>query len=211
MTRPCTRRSHQRQHVTVKSDPQPLPGVLAAGTAGKAESCGAGPVPSCPGWARAGIAVEFRSPARSDLPGITAMWERCSLATRMARFHAPVRRIPASYLAVAASDPAASLVAVPRNSAAVAALASLVPGDGDCAELGVLVEDAWQRHGIGRQLVARLIAAARARQITELTASVFAQNVQIADLLRQIPGEFSVTRDGTTLSVRVRLAPEQPG
>jgi hypothetical protein len=28
----------------------------------------------------------------------------------------------------------------------------------------------------------------------------------MAELLRQVPGEFSLTRDGTTVKVRVRLA-----
>ena len=134
------------------------------------------------------------------------MWERCSLATRMARFHAPVRDIPASYMEAVLSDPSASLVAVPGRAGVVAALASFVPGGGS-AELGVLVEDAWQRRGIGRHLVAHLIAAAPARQITELTASVLTQNATAADLLRQVPGEFSLTRHGTTVSVRVRLHP----
>jgi hypothetical protein len=54
----------------------------------------------------------LRPPASSDLPQITAMWERCSLATRMGRFHAPVRRIPGTYLRAVPSDPSTSLVAV---------------------------------------------------------------------------------------------------
>ncbi len=149
----------------------------------------------------------FRPPGRCDLSRITAMWERCSLATRIARFHAPVRDIPASYLETVLSDPSTHLVALHGSAGAVAALASLIPGRGGSAELGVLVEDAWQRHGIGRQLVAHLIAAACARQITELTASVLAQNARVADLLRQVPGEFSVTRDGTTVNARVCLNP----
>ena len=157
-------------------------------------------------------AVPFwlRPPASSDLSPITAMWERCSLATRIARFHAPVRDIPASYLKAVLSDPSTSLVAVPRHAGGVAALASLVPGGGGSAELGVLVEDAWQCHGIGRHLVAHLIAAAPARQITELTASVLTQNAKVADLLRCIPGEFSLTRHGTAVNVRVRLASTGP-
>jgi hypothetical protein len=52
-------------------------------------------------------------------------------------------------------------------------------------------------------LVARLIASVSARQVSELTASVLTQNARVADLLRRIPGEFSLTRDGTTLIVRV--------
>jgi GNAT superfamily N-acetyltransferase len=134
------------------------------------------------------------------------MWERCSLATRIGRFHAPVRKIPASYLRTVLSDPATSLVAADRSAGAVVALASLVPAGGSSAELGVLVEDAWQRRGIGRQLVAHLIGAASVSQFTELTASVLAENGRVADLLRQVPGDFSATRDGTTINVRVRLA-----
>jgi hypothetical protein len=68
----------------------------------------------------------------------------------------------------------------------------------------VLAEDAWQRRGIGRQLVACLVAASASR-VTELTAAVLAENARVAELLRQIPGEFSVTRDGTVLNVRIRL------
>ncbi|HEX6527177.1 MAG TPA: GNAT family N-acetyltransferase [Streptosporangiaceae bacterium] len=154
--------------------------------------------------------ARLRPPARGDLPRIIAMWERCSLATRMARFHAPVRDIPASYLGTVLSDPSASLVAVAGRAGAVAGLASLVSDGSGSAELGVLVEDAWQRHGIGRQLVAHLIAAAPARQITELSASVLTQNGTVADLLRQVPGEFSLSYDGTTVNVRVRLQSHDP-
>ena len=60
------------------------------------------------------------------------------------------------------SGPSTSLVTVPGHGGVVAALASLVPGEGSSAEPGVLVEDAWQRHGIGRQLVAHLIVTASA-------------------------------------------------
>jgi GNAT superfamily N-acetyltransferase len=150
--------------------------------------------------------VRLLPPAECDVPRITAMWERCSLATRIGRFHAPVRNIPPSYLRTVLSDPSTSLVAVDGRTGVVVALASLVPFGCSSAELGVLVEDAWQRRGIGRALVAQLIAAASASQITELTASVLAENAKVVDLLRQIPGQFSVTRDGTTLHVRIRLA-----
>lgn len=74
----------------------------------------------------------------------------------------------------------------------------------------MLVEDAGQRHGIARHLIARLIAAAPARQISELTASLLTQNGNVADLLRRVPGEFSLTGDGTTVNVRVGLASPWP-
>jgi L-amino acid N-acyltransferase YncA len=92
----------------------------------------------------------------------------------------------------------------------VAALASLIPCRDGSAELGVLVEDTWQHCGIGRLLVAHLIATASARHITELTASVLARNAAVADLLRQVPGEFSQTCDGTTVTVGIRLNYARP-
>jgi len=38
-----------------------------------------------------------------------------------------------------------------------------------------------------------------------LTAAVLAANAGLADLLRRVPGEFSLARNGQTLDVRVRL------
>jgi GNAT superfamily N-acetyltransferase len=142
-----------------------------------------------------------------EIPAIGAMWERCALATRTARFHAPVKDIPASYLKAVLADPAANVLAAREPAGDVVALASLIRSSGSgTAELGVLVEDAWQRRGIGRRLVARLITAAPARGITTLTASVLAGNAKLADLLREVPGQFSIAADGETLHVRVHLA-----
>jgi len=150
--------------------------------------------------------VALRPVTSSDMAAIGAMWERCSLATRTARFHVPVRDIPASYLTAVLADPAANVVAASEPDGDVVGLASLICGaSGGTAELGVLVEDAWQRRGIGRRLVAHLVSAAPARGITTLTASILAANAPVADLLRQVPGQFSVAADGWVLNVRVRL------
>jgi GNAT superfamily N-acetyltransferase len=160
---------------------------------------------------RHGLAL--RAVTAAGVAGVGAMWQRCSLATRIARFHAPVRDIPPSYLIAVLADPGASILAVRDPAGDVVGLASLFcsPGSG-IAELGVLVEDAWQRRGVGRRLVAHLVADAPARGIVTLTAAVLAANAQVADLLRQVPGQFSIAADGEVLNVRVRLAsfPEEP-
>ena len=154
--------------------------------------------------------LALRHVARSEVPAICVMWERCSRATRTTRFHAPVRDLPAAYLEAVLADPTASVLAARDPAGDVVGLASLIGTQGPgTAELGVLVEDAWQRRGIGRQLVAHLIAAAPARGITTLTAAVLAGNAGVADLLRQVPGQFSLVSDGETLNVQVRLASSQ--
>jgi L-amino acid N-acyltransferase YncA len=162
--------------------------------------------PRCTGQAASG-GISVRRVTGSDAQAIASMWERCALATRMARFHAPVRNIPASYLRAVFADPSASVVAACQHCGAVVALASLIRNASqDSAELGVVVEDAWQRAGIGRRLAAHLIAIAQARGVTSLTASVQAENIKVADLLRQIPGELSLAFDGPVLHARIRLA-----
>ncbi len=192
------------------------PSGLPASAAGGTGRWPAWPVLPGPAQARlAGAAalrgLTLRPVGGSQIPAIAAMWERCTLATRIARFHAPVRDIPASYLRTVLADPAASVLAACGRDGDVVALASLIrsPGCG-AAELGVLVEDAWQRRGIGRRLVTHLITTAPARGITTLTASVLAENAKVAELLRQVPGEFSLTIDGRALQARVCLA-SSPG
>jgi L-amino acid N-acyltransferase YncA len=103
------------------------------------------------------------------------------------------------------------VVAAHERTGIVLAFASLIRSASDStAELGVLVQDAWQRRGIGHRLVAHLITAAPARGITVVTAAVLTQNATVADLLRQAPGEFSLATDGPALNVQVRLASAGP-
>ncbi|HEX6197114.1 MAG TPA: GNAT family N-acetyltransferase [Jiangellaceae bacterium] len=54
------------------------------------------------------------------------------------------------------------------------------------AELAILVGDAFQGRGIGRQLVEYLARTARKQQITELTASVLASNERMLRLARSM-------------------------
>lgn len=106
------------------------PGGLAPGAARELDPWSTMPTLPIPGHTLVtGNDVQrwLRSPASHDLPRIAAMWERCSPATRTARFHAPVRDMPASYLETVLSDPPASLVAVPAHTGEAAALASLIP------------------------------------------------------------------------------------
>ena len=54
------------------------------------------------------------------------MWERCSRATRTSRFRAPVRDLPAAYLAAVLADPTASVLAAREAAGDVVGLASLI-------------------------------------------------------------------------------------
>jgi GNAT superfamily N-acetyltransferase len=161
---------------------------------------------TAPGYLSTTGSVEIRAPADGDRTRIAAMWERCSLATRTGRFHAPVRHLPVSYLEAVLGDPDASTVAAVPSTDLLIGIASLFrAGTSRSAELGVLVEDAWQLRGIGRRLVSRLVLRAPSRGITVLTASVLACNESVTRPLRQITGAYSATITGPILEVTIAL------
>jgi GNAT superfamily N-acetyltransferase len=176
----------------------------------------------------AGQPIRVRRAAPGDHRALTGMFERCTLATRYRRFHAPVRAIPERYLTealsgrpfhyalVAYQDPVPFRSADPgpdgmarapgAPAGAVVALASCrLVGEG-AGELGVLIEDAWQRRGLGTRLVHELAAHAADAGVRVLEAQLLAEQAWITGMLRPYGScRLSSTWDGV-LNVTVRLA-----
>jgi GNAT superfamily N-acetyltransferase len=97
-------------------------------------------------------AVRIRQAGQDDRDDLAEMYERCSLETRYRRFHGFSRTIPEPYLTAALADRPGHLALVAETPTRIVALASCADG-----ELGVLVEDAYQRQGIGTRLLETLI------------------------------------------------------
>src|SRR5262245_2390767 len=104
-------------------------------------------------------------PARpDDAAALAAMFGRCSKQTRYRRFHGFVTEIPAAYLRRCLGDEppahrtrvAEVVTAGPAGPLVGLAGSGPVSGAPGVHEAGVLVEDAWQRRGIGRLLVSGL-------------------------------------------------------
>ena len=143
----------------------------------------------------------------ADADELDALMARCSLETRYRRFFAPVRSMPARYRDGAlAGDPWRhdALVAF-RPSGSLIALASLVRADHGAAELGVLVEDGWQRQGLGTTLVHELVDRARTRDVARMRATVLPiASGLLVWLSRIVPLEHS-SLDGDGISATFRL------
>ena len=89
----------------------------------------------------------------------------------------------------------------------IVALASCRVVDEGMAEVGVLVEDAWQRHGVGSALLDELAAKARAMGLRALTAQLLTEQAWTAGLLsRYGPIQRSPESRGV-VTVTVQLAP----
>ena len=62
---------------------------------------------------------------------------------------------------------------------------SKLPG-GKEAEFSILISDAWQSHGLGRQLLTRLLAVARAEKIERLFAMIMGDNREMQRLAEKL-------------------------
>lgn len=173
--------------------------------------------PAAPPQARAALDTPVAAPkhdhplVRSALPcdadALRAMHDRCSLDTRIARWHAPIRVIPASYLAEVSgnvSHHAAVVATQPTAPYEVIGLASaclVAPG---AWELGMLVEDAHQRQGVGRAMLRALVDEVVRRGGRELVAISLDERRSVLHSLDAV-GPVSLSSRSTTVTARVRL------
>jgi GNAT superfamily N-acetyltransferase len=104
----------------------------------------------------------IRTVQPDDADALSRMMSRCSPRTRYERFHGVVTEIPSAYLHSCLSGAHLALVAAEGDE--VVALASIGPvgatGPEHHAEpeVAVIVEDSRQGRGVGRALMAALIA-----------------------------------------------------
>jgi GNAT superfamily N-acetyltransferase len=132
------------------------------------------------------------------------MFARCSADTVYRRFFGRLREFPREYLAgVVAGDPARhdAVLGRLRANGAPVGVASLVgdPADPQQAELAVLVEDAWQRQGLGTAMVEILLRRARARGVKRIVVSVLPGRTDVLQALRQLRlRRLEHGRDSTT-------------
>jgi GNAT superfamily N-acetyltransferase len=148
-----------------------------------------------------------RAPGPDDVAALVAMFERCSFETRYARFLSPVATFPPGHLAHVVRPRLGrwSWVTVDENSARVVALASLFWNGRGAAELGLLVEDKEQDHGLGTRLLGVIAATATYAGIDTLVAATLAQSHHVRRMLERL-GAVSVSCAGPTCEVRVDLA-----
>jgi N-acetylglutamate synthase-like GNAT family acetyltransferase len=137
-----------------------------------------------------------RRAAPADRDAVAAMLGRCGGQTLFHRFLHPIRSTPAWYLD--------QVVAVgPRRVTLLAAAAGVVIGIGelhqdadDVAEVGLLVEDGWQRRGVGTRLLARLLEEAHRRHLCALSALVSSDNDHVIRMLARVGSLTAVPGPG---------------
>ena len=147
--------------------------------------------------------VELRRVRASDLAGVLAMFERCSVRTRYRRWHGHTYRFPSAYLAAMLSESDVHPAFAGVHAGDIVAIAS-VPIEPSAAtgtrEVAILVEDDWQLRGVGRALLARLVDEARLRGTQQIRAEILVEDAWLLRLLRRHGPTTSHTSHGVIVA-----------
>lgn len=157
------------------------------------------------------IAVTTRPVQPTDQALFYRLWPRLSPETVYRRFHAPVHRLPEAtvrWLVTVDHDLREAVVADVGGEVVGVARYDRLPDDPSVAEVAVLVEDAWQRAGIGRQLLAVLTELAARRGVRTVTATVQPDNRPVLALVRRLLPRSTLTPDDGVLTVTSPLSQE---
>jgi len=156
------------------------------------------------------IAVATRPVHPDDVVLFRRLWPRLSPDTVYRRFHSPLHSLPheaVERLVTVDHDRREAVAAMVGGEVVGVARYDRSPGDPTTAEFAILVEDAWQGVGLGRQLLSELLVLAAARGVRSLTATVQPDNDRVIGLIRRLLPAATFTRDADVLDVRSPLLP----
>lgn len=162
-----------------------------------------------------GTTVPVRPIRPDDVERLARLFPRLSNESIYRRFLTPIPRpsrlLLAQLVRVDAVDHLA-LVAMAGDEIVGVVRYDRLPGEARDADAAVLVEDAWQRRGLGRLLLERLAQAAVARGVRAFVAEVLSENRPMLALLGVLGSTVTMKPDGPTTQVRVNLDHwRQPG
>ncbi|MEE4543846.1 GNAT family N-acetyltransferase [Streptomyces sp. V4-01] len=155
-----------------------------------------------------GNEITIRRAAPEDLPAAAAMHERCSPDTLAMRYHGPVADAD-RYLAHLLSPRFGRSLAVETASGRLVALGHLL-WDGDENEIALIVEDGWQRRGIGGALLRKLVEMAVEAGRGSVYAVTRSANTGMVAAMRELglPLDYQV-EDGTLVITAALPVPQE--
>ncbi|GAA3343343.1 hypothetical protein GCM10020358_42180 [Amorphoplanes nipponensis] len=151
-----------------------------------------------------GAELLIRAATADDVEGVRRLHAHSSLLSRRRRYLGGMQ-VPSEARLRRMLEPAhgLTLLAVhtdPAGAERVVAMATLL-AEGDLGEVALLVQDAWQRRGVGTVLLRRLTAWAARTHLSALVAHTGADNVAMLRTLRRFGVTDCGDRDGAVLSL----------
>jgi GNAT superfamily N-acetyltransferase len=159
-----------------------------------------------------GAELVLRRAVAADVDEVAALHERCSPESLHRRYLSGTRGPSWSQLARLLEPHRGYALVATDSDGRVVALANLI-GEGDIAEAAVLVEDGWQRRGVGTALLRRLVSLARPAEFAAVVLHTHAQNTPMLRTVRRVADVLSVDpaydRDGAIVTITLALVGER--
>ncbi|MFE5537278.1 GNAT family N-acetyltransferase [Streptomyces sp. NPDC056492] len=158
-----------------------------------------------------GNEITVRRADGSDLAAARAMHDRCSERTLGLRYHGPVADAD-RYLSHLLSPRFGRTLAATTASGKLVALGHLL-WDGDETEVALLIEDDWQRRGIGSELLGRLIAMAAETGCDSVYAVTQSSNTGMVAAMRGLglPLDYQIEEGTLVITARLDTTPAVSG
>lgn len=154
-----------------------------------------------------GSVLTVRTAALDDVDRLARMFTRLSPRSVLFRFLAPIPRLPRGELVRLADvdhNRREALVAVAGDEIVGVARYGAPPGS-RVAEVALVVEDAWQKRGVGQQLAWRLATLALARGYDTFVATMLRENDVARGLVRKLWPHAAIRHSGDELEARIAL------
>ncbi|MFJ2475315.1 GNAT family N-acetyltransferase [Streptomyces sp. NPDC087659] len=154
-----------------------------------------------------GNEITVRRADQGDVAAARAMHDRCSARTLGLRYHGPVGDAD-RYLNHLLSPRFGRTLAVETTSGRIVALGHLL-WDGDETEVALLVEDEWQRRGIGAELLGRLVAMAVEAGCASVYAVTQSSNTGMVAAMRGLglPLDYQIEEGTLVITARLDATP----
>jgi len=158
---------------------------------------------------RDGRTVQLRPAHRSDADALQHFFSGLSPQSRLLRFHGAVNRLPPGALQMLTTQVPQRHVALVATALTVDGARTLLaearyvlqePGE---AEFALTVADAWQGQGLGRALLQRLAAHARASGVQLLSGSVLSGNEAMLALMHALGAQVRSGHAEVTAQLRL--------
>jgi RimJ/RimL family protein N-acetyltransferase len=182
------------------------------------------PSPSAPPYPRElertvrlanGAVVRLRPIRPDDAPRLIALYGRLSQRTAYQRFFTVMNRLPPDWAKVFATVDFRHRLAVvaERDTPAgpeIIGVGRYEPADGDDAvEVAFVVEDGWQRQGLGPMLLDAVMRAGEARGVRRFRAYVLADNHRMLKLLARHTDVIERRLEDGVVSLLFRARPDE--
>lgn len=154
-----------------------------------------------------GGAITVRRADTDDLDAARQMHDRCSQATLKKRYHGPANDAD-RYLNHLLSPRFGRTLAAMTPDGRVVALGHLL-WDGDETEIALLVEDEWQRRGVGAELLGRLVAMAVEAGCESVYAVTQSSNTGMVAAMRglALPLDYQIEEGTLVITARLEATP----